>query len=83
MAVLSGCASKVLMPPKISLTTYNKIGMIQFSSNAEGTLQEFASQKFLQALQSSQPGVRILELGEENKVLHTIQHDKLDPLGSN
>ncbi len=79
LAVLSGCASKVLMPPKVNLTVYNKIGMIQFSSNAEGNLQQFASQKFLQALQSSQPGVRVLELGDENKVLRTIQRGQLDP----
>ncbi len=79
LALLSGCASKVLMPPKISLTTYNKIGMIRFSSNAEGNLQQFASQKFLQALQSSQPGVRVLELGDENKVLRAIQHEQVDP----
>lgn len=79
LAVLAGCASKVLMPPKISLTTYNKIGMIQFSSNAQGNLQQFVSQKFLQVLQSSQPGVLVLELGDENKVLQKIQHGELDP----
>jgi hypothetical protein len=79
LAVLSGCASKVLMPARINLTNYNKIGMIQFSSNAEGNLQQLASQKFLQTLQSSQPGVRVLELGDENRVLRTIQHEQLDP----
>lgn len=79
LAVSSGCASKVLMPPKINLATYNTIGMVQFSSNVEGNLQPFASQKFLQAIQSSQPGVRVLELGDEDKVLRTIQHERLDP----
>ena len=79
LAVVSGCTSKVLMPPKISLRTYNTIGMIQFSSNAEGNLPQFVSQKFLQTLQSSQPGVRVLELGDEDKVLQTIEHRELDP----
>lgn len=79
LAVSSGCASKVLMPPKVSLATYDTIGMIQFSSNVEGSLQQITSQKFLQALQSSQPGVRVLELGDERKVLQTIQHGQMDP----
>lgn len=79
LAVLSGCASKVLMPPRINLATYNTVGMIQFSSNVEANLEQFASQKFLQALQSAQPGVRVLELGDENKVLRTIQREQLDP----
>lgn len=79
LVVSSGCASKVLMPPRINLATYDTIGMIQFSSNVEGNLQPFTSQKFLQALQSSQPGVRVLELGDEDKVLRTIQHERLDP----
>lgn len=79
LALLSGCGSKVLMPPRINLTTYHTIGMIQFSSNAQGNLQQFVSQKFLQTVQSSQPGVRVLELGDENKVLQTIQHRELDP----
>lgn len=79
LTMLSGCSSKVLMPPRINLTTYNTIGMIQFSSNVEGTLEQFASQKFLQALQSAQPGVRVLELGDEHKVLQIIQHGQLDP----
>lgn len=79
LAVLSGCGSKVLMPPKVNLRPYNRIGMIQFSSNAQGNLRPFVSQKFLQSLQSSQPGVPVLELGNEDKVLQTIQHGELDP----
>ena len=78
LVILFDCGTKVMVPPKIDLRDYNNIGMIEFSSNTEGNLQQFATQKFLQAIQSKQPGVRVLELGNEERVLKSIQHNQLD-----
>ena len=37
-----------------------------------------ASQDFLQKLQAAQPGVPVLELGGEDRVLRAIGRDKVD-----
>ncbi len=63
--ILIGCAPKVMVLPRIDLKVYDNVGIVEFSSNAEGNLDQFATQKFLEAIQSSQPGVRILELGNK------------------
>lgn len=77
--LLVGCAAKrVMVPPNIDLNAYNSIGMVQFSSNAEGNLDQFASQKFVQTVQASQPGIRVLELGDRERVLREIEQDELD-----
>ena len=80
LTVLFGCShtEKVLVPPKIDLKAYNAIGVIAFSSNAESELSEYATQNFIQALQSAQPGVRFLEIGSEKHVLTKISREHLD-----
>jgi hypothetical protein len=78
----SACASKpkesVWVPPKMDLTEYKAIGMVEFASNQTGELPRFASERFLAAIQSSQPGVRVIELGPETQVLGAIGHRTLD-----
>jgi hypothetical protein len=78
LAALAGCATKVLVPPRVELALYDKIGMIEFSSNAKGTLRRYASDKLLQSIQHAQPGVRILELGSEDQVLRWLHRDEID-----
>ncbi len=81
---LLGCSSsgsnssKVLLPPRIDLRAYPLIGLIEFSSNSEGNLAQFCTQTFLQQVQSAQPGVRVLELGPEKRVLGSVQSKELD-----
>ncbi len=76
--VLAACAPKVMVPPTIDLGVYEKIGVIEFSSNREGTLGQYATQNFLQAIQSSQSRVRFLEIGSKEKVLQSVGHGQLD-----
>ena len=76
--VLAACAPKVMVPPTIDLGVYEKIGVFEFSSNREGTLGQYATQNFLQAIQSSQSRVRFLEIGSKEKVLQSVGHGQLD-----
>ncbi len=80
--LLAACASKststVWVPPRVDLTLYRTIGLVDFSSNQRGNLSRLASEQFLAALQSSQPGVRVIELGPERQVLQSIRRDALD-----
>ena len=76
-----GCShtQKVLVPPRIELKSYRTIGVIEFSTNAEDTLKPYVTQNFIQNIQSAQPGTRILELGNEDQLLRSLGHSKLDP----
>ena len=76
-----GCShtEKVRVPPKVELKTYRTIGVIEFSTNAEDTLKPYVTQNFIQNIQSAQPGTRILELGDEDQILRSLGHSKLNP----
>lgn len=67
-----------MVPPRVDLYDYRAIALIEFTSDADGNLGEFSSQKFIEALQSCQPGVGVLELGEKAEVLRVIGRDELD-----
>ena len=76
--LLSGCAPKVQVPPEVDLAGYGKIGIIEFGSDNDPEWQRFATQKFIEMIQSAQPGARILEIGYERKVLNSVDRAELD-----
>ncbi len=79
LLMLTACAAeKVLVPARVDLGAYPTVGIVVFSSNTHGNLEEYATQQFMQTVQAAQPGVRILELGSEERVLAAIEHDALD-----
>ncbi len=76
---LSGCISPgVELPPKIDLKQYERVGIIRLKTNAEGNLDEFVAQKFLEAITEDQE-VSIIELGDEDSVLRSVQRKKMGP----
>ena len=80
LVMLLGCSQKqqVLIPPKVDLAQFRTIGIIEFSSNAEKDLNRYVTQRYMQTVQSAQPGVRFLELGSRKHLLRSAQHDQLD-----
>jgi hypothetical protein len=60
-----GCAKHVFVqvPPRVDLHALGTIGIVEFASSSKGKLPAFATQRFIEAVQESQPGVRVLELG--------------------
>jgi hypothetical protein len=71
-------APRVWVPPRVDLASYPLIGIVGFGSNATGNLEEFATQRFMQAVQHAQPGTRLLELGSETDVLAAIGRSRMD-----
>jgi hypothetical protein len=78
--ILFACShtEKVLIPPRVDLKTYKAIGVINFSATEKKDLEEYVTQKYIQTVQSAQPGVRFLELGSKKHVLTRISHRELD-----
>ena len=67
------------MPPPVDLRPYKAIGVIDFSTNGGSDLRQYVTQNFIQTVQSAQPGVRFLELGDEADVLTRVGRKQLDP----
>jgi len=79
LAASSGCGgTKTLMPPRIDLQAFRRIGLVEFSCSPKRNLQTQASQDFIQSMQASQPGVPVLELGGQASVLEAIGRDRVD-----
>lgn len=79
LLLATGCAKQALVqvPPTVDLHDYDVIGVVNFTSETQGTLASFATQRFIEALQESQPGVRVLELGSADDVKKELARDDL------
>ncbi len=79
--VLIGCASKrVLIPPRLDLTEYGRVGLVKFTiENAKGDLNGFATERFLQDVFAGQQGIEVLELGEAEALLAEVGEPTLGP----
>ena len=77
-----GCAGSryvtVRVPPEVDLRNYQAIGIIEFGSNADATINRYATQRFQSSVQSAQPGTRLVELGTAESVLAAIGARQLD-----
>jgi hypothetical protein len=78
-SILAGCSSstrtiRVCMPPRVDLHAYHTIGLVTFSTSTDTSadLERVATQRFLQEVQSAQPGTRMVELGREADVLAAV-----------
>lgn len=80
--LVCACGTKtVLVPvaPRIDLTSYAAIGVIDFAQQPADKLGQTATQQFMSAIHSSQPGVRLLELGSMERLLGQAQRERIDP----
>lgn len=72
-------SSKVLVPPRVDLRDYGTIGLVSISSAPEQALGQMASEELLTCIQAAQPGVPVLELGDEAKLLAEVGRPSIDP----
>ncbi len=76
LVLISGlaCAAKrVLVPARMDLHPYGKIGLVTFSAeNAKGTLHQFATERFAENVLAAQPGIEILELGNVDTLMQRV-----------
>src|SRR5207248_4639458 len=63
--LVPGCGGRnVLLPPRLDLRPYAKLGLVTFSvENARGSLQRYATEQFAEQVLAAQPGIELLELG--------------------
>ena len=79
LPLLWGCGPKVMIPPNIDLTRYNRVGVIGFDCNADGKMDECFTRRFLLRVRSYQRDARIIDLGSREDVLQSVQSEQIDP----
>ena len=81
LTLLGGCSRTVLvsMPPRMDLRTYGTVGIVEFASNSERTINAHATRQFQEQIQAAQPGTRFIELGDRDTVLAAVGARQLDP----
>src|SRR5258705_2671887 len=84
LIVITGlaCAAKrVLVPARMDLHPYGKIGLVVFSvENAKGNLHQFATERFAENVLEAQPGIEILELGNIDTLMDRVGEREVGPL---
>ena len=70
---------KVLVPPRLDLAPFQQVGLVTFTvENAEGSLGEFATQRFIDQIFDAQRGVEVLELGDAEQLMRELGTNQLD-----
>src|SRR6058998_3169789 len=76
LLVASACGGgrrSVLLPPRLDLQSYGRLGLVTFTvENAKGTLHEFATERFAEDLLAAQPGIEVLELGAADTLMQRV-----------
>src|SRR5437016_655188 len=85
LAVLgSACGShSVLVPPRLDLRPYAKLGLVTFTvENAKGSLHQYATERFAEEVLAAQPGIEVLELGSVDTLLQRVGEQELGIAGA-
>src|SRR5881409_4195978 len=72
--LVSGCGGhKVLVPPRLDLRPYAKLGLVTFTvENATGSLHQYATERFAEEVLAAWPGIEVLELGSVDTLLQRV-----------
>ena len=73
---LSACSSKyAAVPARLDLAPYGRIAVVAFSTESNRDMSTLATQRFAEALLSSQSGVELLELDDSDASLKSFAAD--------
>lgn len=81
VTLLWGCSNTVLVsvPPRMDLRPYGTLGIVEFTSNSNPAMSQYATQQFQESVQDAYPGMPILELGNRDTVLDAVGATRFDP----
>lgn len=80
IALLAACSKTVLVtvPPRMDLSGYETLGIVEFNSNARSAINAAATRKFQEQVQFAQPGTRFVDLGSRDALLNAVGSAQLD-----
>ena len=78
LAAGCGGTTRVLVPPRMDLHPYGRLGLVTFTvENAKGSLHQYATEQFAEAVLAAQPGIEVLELGTADSVMQRAGEKEL------
>jgi hypothetical protein len=80
LLAMLGCSSTVLVPvpPRMDLSGYGTLGIVEFASNSNRAVSAHATRQFQEQIHAAQPGTRFVELGSREAVLAAVGGKQLD-----
>ena len=57
LLLLVACGPKVIITPNVDLRKYDRVGLIGFTCNAEGNMEEFVTRWLLMTLRKTPPKI--------------------------
>ena len=72
-------AAAVLEPPRVDLSRFGTLGLVEFESGAVDGFGAEVSREYLAAMPAAQPGTPVLELGSQRQVLPQVGASGFDP----
>jgi hypothetical protein len=80
LTILWGCSRTVLVtvPPRLDLSTYGTMGIVEFASNSDPAINTHATREFQALIHAAQPGTPLVELGSREAVLGKVACRQLD-----
>jgi hypothetical protein len=80
LATLWGCSSTVTVPvpPRVDLQGFGTVGLVDFASNSNATINAQTTREFETHIHAAQPGTRIVELGSRESLLAAVGSRTLD-----
>ncbi|HYR35035.1 MAG TPA: hypothetical protein VEQ87_12140 [Burkholderiales bacterium] len=81
LALGASCSHTVVVPvpPRVDLSSYGTLGIVDFASNSERAINSHATRQFQEQVQAAQPGTRFVELGDRQALLAAFGASQLDP----
>lgn len=79
-ALVAACSRTVMVPvpPRMDLSGYGPVGIVDFSSNSDAAVNARATRQFQEQVQSAQPGTRFVELGDRQELLAAVGAKQFD-----
>ena len=74
------CAKTALVyvQPRLDLTEYVRVGIIDCTTNADPSISRYATQQLEEYIHSAQAGIHFIELGAQEEMLNVVKSNKLD-----
>jgi hypothetical protein len=67
-----------MVPPRIDLTDFEVLGIMEFTANKKGKLASLATRRFMDMAREDQGIVRIVDLGSQKDMLRAVGHSALN-----
>ncbi|HEX9485624.1 MAG TPA: hypothetical protein VF976_01040 [Gemmatimonadales bacterium] len=69
---------RILVPPRLDLKTYGRLGLVTFTvENAKGSLPQLVTDRFEEEALTAQPGIEIFELGPADSALDAARAQQI------